>query len=406
MKMTVRKDGRFQAVIREDEHGNRLPKPVYFYDRDPKKLELKVRQFRVEQARSRLFSEVREAWEEEHFAKISHNTCVCYAPALKRAAEHFDEMEIKSITPLEIERTVRLMAEQGYSHQSCKVYLSVMRQICDYAVLHSEIDINPCNAIKLPRGLPKTRRVPPADNLIETIIAHVNDDFGLYLYFLLYSGLRRGEALAIRMEDIDFTARVIHVRRSVYFVGDRPHLKVTKTEAGTRDVDLLNRLYDQLLPYQGKRGYLFGGVRLMTLKEFNKAFNSYALNAGLAYTERVTRMRTRRGKAEQYEKTYVRHLVTSHQLRHAYATILFEADVDVKDAQLLLGHSKEEVTRNTYTHIRDQRKRKTAGKINSYLDDERPADQKSDTRLTPEDAGKLLKILENIQIAQRNNQNQ
>lgn len=267
MTITQRKDGRYQAVIRDDEYGNPLPKPVYFYDRNRKQLELKVRQFRADRKRGRLFQEVREAWEEEHFRDLAHNTWVSYSPALKRAAQNFDTRPVKDMTPLEIERTVRLMAKQGYSHQSCKIYLSAMRQICDYAVLHGDIDINPCEAIRLPRGLPKTRRLPPDDTLIQTIIEHVDDDFGLYLYFLLYTGLRRGEALAIDIQkDLDFEARLIHVRHSVYFVGDRPYLKDTKTLAGMRDVVMLDNLYDKLLPYRHQCGYLFGGAKLMTLK--------------------------------------------------------------------------------------------------------------------------------------------
>lgn len=368
MTITQRKDGRYQAVIRDDEYGNPLPKPVYFYDRNRKQLELKVRQFRADRKRGRLFQEVREAWEEEHFRDLAHNTWVSYSPALKRAAQNFDTRPVKDMTPLEIERTVRLMAKQGYSHQSCKIYLSAMRQICDYAVLHGDIDINPCEAIRLPHGLPKTRRLPPDDALIQTIIEHVDDDFGLYLYFLLYTGLRRGEALAIDIQkDLDFEARLIHVRHSVYFVGDRPYLKDTKTLAGMRDVVMLDNLYDKLLPYRHQCGYLFGGAKLMTLKAFNKAFDRYALAAGLAYTEQVLRTRHRRGKTEEYTKTYIRHRVTSHQLRHAYATLLFEADIDVKDAQQLLGHSKEEVTRDTYTHIRERRKTQTAQKLNDFL---------------------------------------
>lgn len=400
MKITLRKDGRYQVVIRDDEHGNRLPKPVYFYDQDRKRLELKVRQFRVDQTRGRRFSEIRESWEREHFRDLAHNTWVCYAPALKRAAENFDSLSVKIIRPLDIDRTVRLMAAQGYAHQTCKVYLSALRQIFDYAVLHGDLDVNPCESIRLPRGLPKTRRLPPDDALIQTIIDHVDDEFGLYLYFLLYTGLRRGEALAIDIrKDLDFDNRLIHVRRAVYFTGDLPHLKETKTEAGVRDVLMLDKLYEKLLPLRGKQGYLFGGARLMTLKSFNKMFDRYALASGLAYAEKVTRTRKRRGKTEEYTKTYVRHLVTSHQLRHAYATMLFEADVDVKDAQQLLGHSKEDVTRDTYTHIRNRRKTQTAEKLNSFLNAGAGKAQNSDIILTPENTANLLKILENIQAA-------
>lgn len=58
--------------------------------------------------------------------------------------------------------------------------------------------------------------------------------------------------------------------------------------------------------------------------------------------------------------------LTAHQLRHAYATMLFEAGIDVKDAQELMGHSDINLTRQIYTHIRNERKEETAKKLNEF----------------------------------------
>ena len=56
--------------------------------------------------------------------------------------------------------------------------------------------------------------------------------------------------------------------------------------------------------------------------------------------------------------------VTPHQLRHAYATILFEAGIEDKDAQELLGHANISTTREIYTHITNKRRKETAKKLN------------------------------------------
>ena len=56
---------------------------------------------------------------------------------------------------------------------------------------------------------------------------------------------------------------------------------------------------------------------------------------------------------------------TPHQLRHAYATMLYEAGIDEKLAQELMGHADISTTKNIYTHIRLSRMEDAANKLNS-----------------------------------------
>ncbi|MBQ7901176.1 MAG: tyrosine-type recombinase/integrase, partial [Clostridia bacterium] len=123
--------------------------------------------------------------------------------------------------------------------------------------------------------------------------------------------------------------------------GNKPILEdKTKTENSKRTVILLDRLAEKLP--KNKEGLLFGnddGTPL-TKKQF-------------AY------------RWKKYQDTYNVKL-TAHQLRHAYATMLFEAGVDVKDAQELMGHSDINLTRQIYTHIRNERKEETAKKLNQF----------------------------------------
>ncbi len=55
---------------------------------------------------------------------------------------------------------------------------------------------------------------------------------------------------------------------------------------------------------------------------------------------------------------------TAHQWRHLYATVLFDAGIEAKDAQVLLGHAQFSTTMDIYTHVKDQRIAKVAKKLN------------------------------------------
>ncbi|UYI90215.1 MAG: hypothetical protein OGM59_05785 [Oscillospiraceae bacterium] len=54
-------------------------------------------------------------------------------------------------------------------------------------------------------------------------------------------------------------------------------------------------------------------------------------------------------------------------MRHAFATICFDADLSAKDASQLLGHSKVELTMDVYTHIRQSRAQRTAEQLNDFV---------------------------------------
>lgn len=322
-------------------------------------------EYQQSQATGRTFAVVEADWENDHFPNIQYGTQVSYSPAVKRALSVFGDQPIQNITPLEIDRSVQQMAKKGYSHQSVKIYLSVLRQVCDFGVLSGDLTVNPTASIRLPRNLPKKERKLPSDEIINAITAHVDLPFGLFAYFLMLTGMRRGEALAIQWQDIDFENSIIHVRKSICYVGDKPVLKQPKTKSGIRDVILLSRLANKLLPIQGKpTHYLFGGEAPLSLDRYDRLWHQYSLAAGLAHTEK----RHVKYKKQEYDKTYYVQHVTPHQLRHAFATFLFEADVDVNDAKEQLGHSSIEVTRDIYTHIRKARKKSTASKLNDAID--------------------------------------
>ena len=143
-------------------------------------------------------------------------------------------------------------------------------------------------------------------------------------------------------KDVDRKTKRLSVTKSVYYVSNEPHLKEPKTAAGRREIVLPDYILD-LLPKGKKSDLLFCREpgQLMKKDFFDKAWHYWQRETGLT--------------------------LTAHQLRHGYATLLHEADIDVKDAQVLLGHADISTTLNIYTDINDSRKRKTQAKLNEYL---------------------------------------
>ena len=360
--MLKRSDGRWQDQIT-------LPgmsKPKYFYGKTQKEVKQKMAAWKQEQTRGKSFEAAADAWDVWHTDQVSYNGAEAYRAALKRTKEHFSGRMVQDIGPDEIDAYIRYLAGRGYARRTVQLHLDMLNMIYDYAIVNRWAESNPCNAVKLPSGLPKGRRDIPTDEELEKVREGLEYDFGLFPFMLLYTGLRRGELLALRWEDIDREKKLIRVERAVYFAGNTPQIKEPKTEAGKRSVLLLDALRDAL-PEPGT-GYIFGGEKPLTKIQVRKRWLNWCRAAGLA-TGTTTQKDGKNGRV--YESTTWEADITPHQLRHAFATILFDAGIDVKDAQEILGHASIQVTRDIYTHIRQQRREDTADRLNAFLQNDR-----------------------------------
>ncbi|HEX3011474.1 MAG TPA: site-specific integrase, partial [Syntrophomonadaceae bacterium] len=213
----------------------------------------------------------------------------------------------------------------------------VVNLICRSAVLDGVIRYNPCAEVKVPKGLKTTPRQLPSDEELQIVKDVKNDPDGLLPYFILYTGCRRGEALALTHKDIDRKKKIITVNKSVTYIGQQPSIKEPKTAAGVREIILLDKLAEVLprgigLIFPGKNG------ELMHQSEYERKWEHWQKRVGVT--------------------------LTAHQLRHGYATMLYEAGIPERDAMELLGHTDITMTHKVYTHIRKSRKESTAALLN------------------------------------------
>lgn len=360
LKLNKRPDGRYAASVKIEGTNKRK----YFYGKTQREVKQKMLEYQIKQEQGLTVVEVSELWQDKHWQEIRPGTQVCYSPALRRVQELFPRDFVKDVTPLDVKRTVDIVASQGLGKKSVETYLSVCSQIFDFAILMGQIKANPCAAVKVPKGLKQAKRKVPPEEYLDAIRNSIDEPFGLFAYMLLYTGLRRGELLALQWKAIDIEKRTISVYQKVDYAatGNQPEISDPKTEAGFRVVTLLDRLVPYLEKRRGKpEEYVFGGKRPLTMHQFQDRWRNYCIATGMYTEHKVPKMR--RGKATT--ATVKKPAMTPHQLRHAYATLLYEADVSPKDAQKLLGHSRIDVTMDIYTEIREGRLSDISDKLNN-----------------------------------------
>lgn len=342
---TKRKDGRWQGYYYDlDANGEPIRSRTTRHilcDRDPVGLYRRIEEKHTPIVLT--FGEVLNRWQREKWETLTRNSIAAYKPCLRRILEEFGEAPLDAITIKDVTAFLNSLGAQGYAKRSVEIHKTLMNEVYDYAILHNMVSHSPTDHAKIPRNLPVGSYGIASDEAIEAVKNNLDKPFGLYPYLLLYSGLRRGEALALRYEDIDRKEMVIHVTKAVEFDGNAPYLKEPKTEAGIRDVILLGALADAI-PLG--IGYLFPNpkdpLKPMTFSQFRTAWDRYRESVG--------------GLA-----------MTPHQFRHAYATILEKANVGWKARQTNLGHSNIQTTMNLYTHYDAEQRGAETNKLNEYV---------------------------------------
>ena len=331
--MKKRKDGYYQKKLIINNE------PIHFYGKTQAEIFRKIQEYKEPIEKGITFKEAAEAWKEHHYENISYTTQKGYSTAYNRAIERFGEEHIKEITTQEIQEYINELIKKKYSHKTVKTHLLIISLVMKNNYKH--VPLNPCMNVNVPKNLPKTKRLLPSEEEIEKVKNSCDKHFGFFAYLLLYTGLRRGEALALKWDDIDTNKNVVRVNKSVYFKNNQAFVKTPKTVSGNRDVILIDVIKSKKIK---QKGYIFQNEKgLLSEQAFRLSWKRYLNESGVT--------------------------ITPHQLRHAFATLLYDAGIDVKTAQYMLGHANAQTTLDIYTHISESRQSDTQKKLNEYINE-------------------------------------
>ena len=309
----------------------------YFYARSERELRQKILAFQQTESEGPLFADVAAEWWETKQKTLSPNSLRNYSPAVERAITAFGTSRIRQITPADIEACI---SDFGLTHaaKTTATQLNIINQILRYARMHGYTSTVATDIVQIPRGLKRTPRLLPSESDVAAVKAHLDYPImGLFAYVLLYSGLRRGEALALQYRDIDKVNKKIHVQKSLCAYRNEPIIKTPKTEAGYRDVPLVDALI-AAIPDGKPNDYLFlRDGHLITDADFDTLWGWYRKEAGIT--------------------------ATPHQLRHQFATLLYDAGIDKFEAARYMGHTTAQMT-EIYTHITKSRTASSLDRLN------------------------------------------
>lgn len=160
--------------------------------------------------------------------------------------EHFESMDIKTIKASKIKEIIFSL---NVEVSTMRDLLGRLKAIFDEALIDDEITVNPAERIKLPRS-EKKRFLPFTKEEVNELLSNSEDYFKCYLAVGFYTGMRTGEILALKWQNINFEKKLIYIDATV----GQYEEQATKTLSSTRYVPIFEALIPYLKEQQKRTG--------------------------------------------------------------------------------------------------------------------------------------------------------
>lgn len=239
---------------------------------------------------------------------------------------------------------------------------------------------NPAKKLALPPVERKEKQILTKEQqrkLEAVIIESIDKDFnnGMFL-LMLYTGLRVGETVGLKVSDIDFKKNELSVRRTLGRVpipGEKILPKMVgepKTKTSRRTIPLPLPIVDLLKMIVERRAERVQQLEPMWEKspKWTSKWRDEDYLFLTCYGNTFDTASVRRILVGLEEKAGVEPFVSLHGLRHTFATRWIEAGLDVKSLSEILGHADASMTLNVYTHSLADQKRASMDKLSGLFD--------------------------------------
>lgn len=275
------------------------------------------------------------------------NTIRSYERAVRL---RYKDSELGALRPSEVRRAdVQSFADDllaTLSGRSASNTLNPLQAFYRRANDRDELANQPTEGIDVPLGKSlRPRRIVAPDEAARLIALLPLEDRALWAT-AFYAGLRRGELQALRCEDIDLARNLLHVRKG----WDQEEGEIEpKSEAAKRTIPLLAVLRDFLddqLVRTGRTGTdrIFG-------RAAEQVFYPSTIDGRARRAWKAHNLAEREAAEEEDRAPVLVTLLTQHECRHTFASLLIDTGANPKAIQVVMGHSKIQTTFDVYGHL-------------------------------------------------------
>ena len=372
-------------------------------EKTPKKIEKEVENFAREfeervrngkylEGEKITFCDFLERWREDYaIANLSTNVLEGYESAIKkRFIPAIGNIKLSKINALHLHSIYTDMRKEGKATSTIKRTHAIASSIFSHAFKWGIIQENICQRVELPKQEKAINElncftVEQADTFLhaltltytDTYKAHTRIDdtgtpynvpeytqeknvplqFQVFFNLALYGGFRRGELIALTLNDINYKKKSISISKAASKIKSDTIVKAPKTRAGIREITLPSSCMALLKQWQAeqkklpfKYGSAWEGYSGKDILKNNIFIQELGKMMCLDTPSHKFREILERYNATVKDDSLKLPLIRLHDLRHTSATLLISQNVDIRTVANRLGHSKTSVTLDIYSH--------------------------------------------------------
>jgi integrase len=257
-------------------------------------------------------------------------------------------VKLKALTPAHVRSLYREKLEAGSSARTVRYVHTTLHKALKQAVMDGLIPRNATEAVKPPQpSREEMHPLTPEQAKLLLQVAHETGDRLEALYVLaIHAGLRQGELLGLKWDDVDLDDGSLQVRRTLSITKNGPVFTSPKTTGSRRSVKLTNNATEALKSHLKRQ-----------LAEIDRVGSLWSPGDadGLIFASETGEPLDRRAVTKLKFKPLLKQAglpeIRFHDLRHTCATLLLTRNVNPKIVSEMLGHSTIAITLDTYSHV-------------------------------------------------------
>lgn len=267
-------------------------------------------------------------------------------------------IRLEKLTPQHVQRFLNEKLAAGLSPRTVKHLRGTLRNALNMAVKWGIIPRNVAALTDPPREPHKDLRVLSPEECRDFLAAVQGHRLEALFSVTLALGLRQGEALGLRWQDVDFEALTLSIRHALQRVEGKLRLVEPKTSKSRRTIALPQVAVSALYAHRQRQG----DERALAGSRWREGDMVFTTGIG-------TPLDPRNLLREFYAiiRTSGLPRVRFHDLRHSAATLLLAQGVHARVVMDLLGHSSISLTMNTYSHVLPEFRKEAAARMDAIL---------------------------------------